>query len=433
MIVDRTAERAASLESELASLQRRYAEQSRALERSNRELQRLAAERRRAKQALVDSEESFRALFDSSRDAVILLDEAAGFLDCNQAALTLFGCAGFEDLLQRDSAVFSPPYQPDGSESTAAFAARVRAALASGGELFEWCHCRLDGTPFPAEVQLSRFEMRGRAIVQAVVRDVSERSRMLEALREAKECAEEANAAKSIFLANMSHELRTPLNAIIGYGEMLREEAEGAGDKQTAADLNKIHSAAHHLLALIDDILDLSKVETGRMELYPEDADISSLLEEVVDVIRPMIEKNGNRLVLEAAADPGRLWVDAVKLRQCLLNLLSNAAKFTQSGTVTLRVRWLEQGADRWFECAVADTGIGMTPEQLDRIFQPFSQADASIGRSYGGTGLGLTISRHFCEMMGGTVEVASEPGKGSTFTLRLPASTPLPAAGGAL
>src|SRR5713101_7245386 len=238
----------------------------------------------------------------------------------------------------------------------------------------------------------------------------------------AKEGAEQANRTKSAFLANMSHELRTPLNAIIGYSEMLQEEAEDSGNEEAIPDLKKIHGAGKHLLALINDILDLSKIEAGKMELFLETFEVRHLVEEVRSTIHPLIEKNCNVLEVDCPTDLGAMHADVTRVRQVLFNLLSNASKFTEKGAVGLKVRRQDAADGSWMVFAVSDTGIGMTPEQLGKLFQAFSQADASTSRKYGGTGLGLVISRRFAQMMGGDVTVESEYGKGSVFTVRLPA-----------
>ncbi len=226
-------------------------------------------------------------------------------------------------------------------------------------------------------------------------------------------------------MANMSHELRTPLNAIIGYSEMLIEEAQDVGQEASVPDLEKILASAKHLLTLINDILDLSKIEAGRMTLYLEEFDVATLIRDCEPIVRPLIDKNQNRLVIDCPAGAGRMRSDQTKLRQALFNLLSNAAKFTEKGEVTLRVAREEGGVKRdSIVFSVADTGIGMTQEQIGRLFEAFTQADASTTRKYGGTGLGLAISRHFCRMMGGDITVESTPGEGSTFTITLPAET---------
>jgi signal transduction histidine kinase/DNA-binding response OmpR family regulator len=257
-------------------------------------------------------------------------------------------------------------------------------------------------------------------------RKVEDYSRSLEqAVREAQEAraaAEEANRAKSTFLANMSHELRTPLNAIIGYSEMLQEEAADLGYEDLIPDLQKIQAAGKYLLTLINDILDLSKIEAGRMDLFLETFDVPSMIREAVTTIQPLVEKNRNTLTVHCADELGTIRADLTKVRQALFNLLSNACKFTQQGTITLEVAREAVDGVAWIRFRVTDTGIGMTPEQMGRLFQAFAQADVSTTRQYGGTGLGLAITRHFCQMMGGDITVESVTGRGATFTIRLPA-----------
>ena len=232
-----------------------------------------------------------------------------------------------------------------------------------------------------------------------------------------------ASQSKSQFLANMSHELRTPLNAIIGYSEMLQDEAEDQGLDDFIPDLQKIHGAGKHLLGLINDILDISKIEAGKMDLFLESFELTPVINEIAATIHPLLEKNGNELVVQCGDQLGAMRADLTKIRQVLFNLLSNASKFTEKGRVTLAAS-RETGSDGkdWITFSVADSGIGMTPEQLGKLFQAFTQADASTTRKYGGTGLGLTITRRFSEMMGGEITVTSEEGKGSVFTVRLPA-----------
>ena len=237
----------------------------------------------------------------------------------------------------------------------------------------------------------------------------------------AKEVAEQANRTKSTFLANMSHELRTPLNAIIGYSEMLEEEAEERGLNDLAPDLAKIHGAGRHLLTLINDVLDLSKIEAGKMELYLEDFELTALVQDVESTIRPLVAKNQNVFEVRCSPDIGIMHGDLTRVRQILFNLLSNAAKFTQRGRVGLAVSPRRLKDSDWLEFAVSDTGIGLEPDQKERLFQSFSQADPSTSRKYGGTGLGLVISRRFAQMMGGDITVHSELGEGSVFTVHLP------------
>jgi signal transduction histidine kinase len=253
--------------------------------------------------------------------------------------------------------------------------------------------------------------------------EIVEKSLLLEQrgmeLNEAKEAAEAANHTKSQFLANMSHELRTPLNAIIGYSEMLAEEASDIGRDDFIQDLERIRGSGKHLLSLINEILDLSKIEAGKMDLFLESFDLQPMLNGVVDSLAPVVTANGNRIELQVPGAMVRMHTDQTKLRQILFNLLSNACKFTENGVITVRVALDTAGGD--VVLAVHDSGIGMTAEQLARLFQPFTQADASTTRKYGGTGLGLTISKHFAQMMGGEIQVTSRLEEGSTFTVRLP------------
>ena len=260
---------------------------------------------------------------------------------------------------------------------------------------------------------------------QTVTARTAELKHAVDDAEEAREQAQEANKTKSAFLANMSHELRTPMNAIIGYSEMLLEEAEETGEKWMESDLQKILSSAKHLLQLINDILDLSKIEAGRMTVFLEPVDIAQTAKDVAATVEPLVAKNNNNFELHCAPDAGSMRTDLTKLRQTLFNLLSNASKFTENGKITLAIKGRPDGMVSF---AVTDTGIGMTPEQLGKLFGEFVQADASTTRKYGGTGLGLAISRKFCRMLGGDITVESAVGKGSTFTAILPVEAKEPA-----
>ncbi|ABG50059.1 response regulator receiver sensor signal transduction histidine kinase [Trichodesmium erythraeum IMS101] len=252
-------------------------------------------------------------------------------------------------------------------------------------------------------------------------------------LKQEKHEAEAANRAKSVFLANMSHELRTPLNAIIGYSEILLEDAHSLGSKDFIHDINNIHTSGKHLLTIINDILDLSKIEAGKMDVHWESVNIMVLIENVLATIQPLIEQNNNILEIICEDNQEPIMADPNKMRQVILNLLSNAAKFTENGKIILKVKvanndedFISQNRDCNFTdkvliLSVADTGIGISEEKIDSLFQPFTQADNSTTRKYGGTGLGLAISRHFCKMMGGDITVVSEVNKGSIFTVKFP------------
>jgi PAS domain S-box-containing protein len=378
------------------------------------------SERKQAAEALRASEERYRTLFENSNDAMATLTLEGLFLHVNRAMETLMGRSRDEVLGRHYSLVATPTALLQWDE-------RTRRSLAGEklSRIFETEIQRRDGSVVLIEARTGFIrDSEGTPIgFEGTYRDITARKQAEVALRRAKEEAEAASRAKSQFLANMSHELRTPLNAIIGYSEMLCEEAGEMGQERFVPDLLKIHQAGRHLLALINDILDLSKVEAGKTDLHLESFDIAAMIHEVVTTVRPLVEHNANTLTLQTKPELGTMLADLTKVRQVLFNILSNACKFTESGTITLEARRETMQTATWITFRITDTGVGMTPEQLARLFQPFSQADASTTRKYGGTGLGLAISQCFCQIMGGDITVASEPGVGSTFVIRLPAT----------
>jgi len=371
-----------------------------------------------------ESEARYRALVELSPEA-ILVTSRGQILFTNSGAERLFGATpggllgtalrdrihpDSRPLLQAQLGGLDPQATLSGSMVNFGFSRATEAQIVT-----------LDERVVDVELVSVLIDYLGRPASQALIRDVTNRKRVARELEQAKELAEAANAAKSAFLANMSHELRTPLNAIIGYSEMLEEDAQDAGQDEIVPDLKKIQTAGRHLLRLINDLLDLSKIEAGRMELHLEKCDVGELVRGVATTVHPMVERNGNTLRLDCPDDLPAITTDTTRLRQVLLNLVGNATKFTEKGEVALEVQLDGHGPEPWISFHVRDTGIGMTDEQLARLFQPFSQADASTTRKYGGTGLGLAISRRLCRMMGGDVMVKSTPGLGSVFTVRIP------------
>ena len=271
----------------------------------------------------------------------------------------------------------------------------------------------------PGEFPKNTIELLQTFAAQSVL--AIQNARLFSEIEEKSRQLAEASEHKSQFVASMSHELRTPLNAIIGLTEMMVTNAARFGTEKALEPLQRVNRAGTHLLGLINEVLDLSKIEAGKLELNPQTVQLAPLIDEVVGTARQLAEQNKNRLVVEAPDDLGALTVDPMRLRQILLNLLSNACKFTKEGEVALRARRVSNGRD-WIELSVSDTGIGMTPEQQAKLFEEFTQADATTAQRFGGTGLGLAITRKLARMMGGDVTVTSEPGKGSVFTVRLPA-----------
>ncbi len=381
-------------------------------------------ERKRAEEAflvahaeLQETRRYLERLIESSTDPIISTDKEGNIVLFNEGAESLLGYRGEEIIGQRVTALF------DSEDRAKEVMRRMRK---HGGTIsaFETTLRTKDGSLSPVLISASiLYDEEGQEVgTVGFNKDLRELKRAEKELQEAKESAEAANQAKSTFLANMSHELRTPMNAIIGYSEMLQEEAEDLGQEHFIPDLQKIHAAGKHLLGLINDVLDLSKIEAGRMDLFLETFDIPTVIRDVVTTINPLVEKNANTLQVHCADDLPAMRADLTKVRQALFNLLGNACKFTEQGTITLGVAREMRDGEARISFRVTDTGIGMTPEQMGKLFQAFSQADASTSRKYGGTGLGLAISQKFCRMMGGDITVESAPGQGSTFTIQLPA-----------
>ncbi|MGH8472464.1 MAG: PAS domain-containing sensor histidine kinase, partial [Gammaproteobacteria bacterium] len=414
-----------------------------------------SARARAAEGALRENEERTRLILENALDGVITMDASGRITGWNTQAGIIFGWPREEACGQTLAEMIVPPQYRE------AHIRGLKHFLATGAgpvlnKRIEITALDRQGREFPVELTILPLRLGDTVLFSAFIRDITERKQAQEVLQKAhdeleksvqertaqlvlaneslqrenierrraeeelqtaKAAAEEANRAKSAFLANMSHELRTPLNAIIGYSEMLQEEAEDLGQDDFILDLKKIHGAGKHLLALINDVLDLSKIEAGKMELHLETFDLAGMLQEVVATIAPLVAKNGNRLDFRGSEDLGAMRADLTKVRQALFNLLSNACKFTSGGVITLAVAPERIDGIGWLRFRVSDTGIGISPEQMQRLFQAFSQADASTAHKYGGTGLGLVISRRFCQMMGGDITVESALGQGSTFT----------------
>jgi PAS domain S-box-containing protein len=358
-------------------------------------------------------------LIDSIPNPIFVKDKDGIFTSCNKAFEEAFGH-------QRESIIGKTILELEGisSEKAESYHQKDLDNIRASEDTFEEVIAHFsDGSPRHMVAQRRPFRMPDGSIggLLVVLVDITERKRMEEEIAESREAAEAANNAKSAFLANMSHELRTPMNAIIGYTEMLAEDAEDDGLEEMASDLGKIESSAKHLLSLINDVLDLSKIEAGRMELYCEEFDLIELLRGIEDTVQTLVDRNSNELIVDLPSSDLTVYADSTKIRQCMLNLLSNACKFTSEGRIILSVSPIRIAGTEYVDIAVADSGIGVPEDKLATLFEEFTQADASTTKNFGGTGLGLAISKRFCEMMGGTIEVESEIGVGTTFTARIP------------
>jgi PAS domain S-box-containing protein len=390
-----------------------------------------AIQRKRTEAVLRQTEAKYRSIFENAAEGICQTTPQGRYLSANPALARILGYASPSALIEGITDINQQLYVKPNRR--AEFIAAMQANPVVSG--FESQVYRQDGSIiWISENSRAVRDATGRIVCyEGTVEDITESKEASVALKQAKEAAVAASRAKSTFLANMSHELRTPLNAIIGYGEILAEEAEDSGYGDLVPDLERICNAGRNLLTLINDILDISKIEAGRMDLYPEAFNISTLIESVISTAQPLVDRNGNTLEVECDSEIEMMIADVTKVQQILLNLLSNAAKFTTAGQIKLKVssalpepqnleyRESENSATSFIQFQVSDTGIGMSPEQLDILFQPFTQGDASTTRRYGGTGLGLTISQRFCQMMGGSITVESQLDRGSTFTVILP------------
>jgi PAS domain S-box-containing protein len=374
----------------------------------------------RALAAQAESEAHLRAVMDTAADGIVTLTAEGTVQWFSAAAVRIFGYEAAEIVGRNVALLLVPPGGAWRDGEAVRWLGLDQGEPPAGAREVEGR--RKDGIRVPLELALRRVEDGGARLFTASFHDLTARKVAEAELRAARDAAEASNHAKSQFLANMSHELRTPLTAVIGYSEMLQEEARDGGHAGLLPDLEKIHAQSKHLLTLINDLLDMSKIEAGKIELYLETFDLAEAVRDVASTVQPLAARNGNVLEVEQAEGLGQMHADLTRLRQCLLNVLSNACKFTERGTVRLAVsRKTADGAD-WVTFRVTDTGIGLTPEQMGKIFRAFTQADLSTTRKYGGTGLGLAITRKLCQMMGGDITVTSTPGQGSTFTVRLPA-----------
>jgi signal transduction histidine kinase/DNA-binding response OmpR family regulator/HAMP domain-containing protein len=362
-----------------------------------------------------------RVTFDNMAHAVVMFDSNLRLTAWNRQLATLLELSDFFLNSKPSFSEYIRYLAERGEYGAVDVELQVQRLIASVAKHFTFERTRPDGTVL--EIRHNPLPGGGTVIIYT---DITERKHYEQALTAARDQAEAANRTKSSFLANMSHELRTPLNAIIGYGEILQEDVADLGHENLIADLKKIESSGRHLLGLINDVLDLSKIEAGKTDVFIENVDIVALLEEVRTIIVPMAEKNGNTLEFRLAENLGSMRTDRIKIKQSLLNILSNGNKFTENGKLTL-IADRSEADRRMVRFAVSDTGIGMTDEQLGRLFQAFSQAEKSTAKKYGGTGLGLVITRNFCQMLGGEVTATSKLGEGSTFTITLPDSPPAP------
>ena len=389
------------------------------LDASGRLIEAEESQRRSLDARVMERSALLKATWDTLIDGLVVIDGEGQILDTNPAARELLKVS--ETMVGRNIREFMPPpyraahdgylqrYQETGERRVIGIGREVEAECSNGERI-------------PVRLAVSEVVIEGKAHFIGLLRDIRAERAALARVQQARDRAEEASLAKSRFLAAMSHELRTPLNAVIGYSELILEEInDGFSVQNSCKDLEAIRDAGRHLLSLINDVLDLSRIEAGHVELRLEELEPRALTRSIFSTLRPVIEKKGNQFLLDMPEHVPMMISDPGKIRQCLVNLLGNAAKFTESGTVTLRLFHDAERQKMLWE--VIDTGIGMSQEQVQRIFDAFTQADQSIERRYGGTGLGLTLSRQLAQMLGGEILVESVLGTGSSFLLELPAT----------
>ncbi|MEO8560653.1 MAG: PAS domain S-box protein [bacterium] len=372
------------------------------------------------------SDERFRILFERSSDAHLLMDDT-GVIDCNDATLRMLRCVRKSEVLGRSAAQLSPNRQPDGRLSLVVAAQMLQRARDHGFYRFEWTHQRSDSSVFPVEATLTPVRLNGREVILAVWHDIAERKKVEDALRAAKDAAESANRTKSEFMTRMNHELRTPLTAIIGFSRVLLQGKEGPLTSNAQLYAERIRANGMHLLSLINQILDVAKVEAGRMELETDTVAVGSLVRDTMAMLESTAQAKGITLRGQVPESLATIVTDAGKLRQILINLIGNAIKFTNEGEVSVVVE-MDPATSEPVSISVRDTGIGIPPDRQQKVFEPFEQGDSSTRREFGGTGLGLSIVKAFAELIGAAIEVESEMGRGTTFTVWLPSSTsPVP------